>query len=178
MKCWFMGMGEKANPASAMHCGRRVTRDYEILLKIAAYSMSYIGSDYFWGKQTRATGRSRLGERSVSERRRWPRYKVDWSFIVRSGGNRVSKGVLRDISAGGLFGYTGTSLALGTSVEVSIKFPLGRGSWMGYSAEVIRVESRDRKSGIAFRLESPRPLSTGGGVSKKASPPGGVLSRE
>ena len=103
----------------------------------------------------------------MSERRRWTRYKVDWPFLVkRIGGNRVLKGVLHDVSARGLFGYTGIPIPLGTSVEISIRFPLGQGSWLRYSAEVIRVEGQDARLGIALKLESPRPLSTGEVISK------------
>lgn len=104
----------------------------------------------------------RIGrEECVPERRRMPRYQVDWQFRVKgtdpTGLGFLNTGRLRDISARGAFGYIGRPLAVGVKMEVSIRLPMKDEVWIKYSAEIIRVEQAGSQIGVAFKFDTARP---------------------
>src|ERR1051325_8618298 len=80
-------------------------------------------------------------EEGVPDRRRMPRYQVDWPFRVKgtdpTGLGFLNTGRLRDISSRGAFGYIGRPLAVGSRMDVSIRLPVKDEVWIKYSAEII-----------------------------------------
>ena len=95
------------------------------------------------------------------ERRESKRFTVDWAIKVSAPGDDGSAfevvGVLRDISATGAYGLFTSRFQVVSQVKVVIQLPLTRGGWISYPAGVLRIESRDLGSGIAFIFDAVRP---------------------
>lgn len=97
----------------------------------------------------------------VTERREATRFKVSWtikvSFLDANEFGCEETGVLRDISATGAYGIFTNRFEVGRSVKVMIKLPLRREGWISYPARVLRVESWESGSGLAFLFDAARP---------------------
>jgi hypothetical protein len=98
------------------------------------------------------------------ERRRLPRYKVDWPVRVTgrndSGVRYFGNGVLKNLSARGAFFYTDRSSRVGEKLDVAIKLPIKSENWMVYSAEVVRVDPERPRTGVAIKFDSSWPSFT------------------
>ena len=98
------------------------------------------------------------------ERRRLPRYEVDWPVKLTGKNNAgvryFGEGILVNISARGAFLYTERSSNVGEKVDVSIKLPISQDNWLLYSAEVVRVDRSGRDSGLALKFDSSKPAFT------------------
>ena len=69
-----------------------------------------------------------------------------------------SKGVTRDISACGLFFETDTDYSVGNKVKIALNLdtPWGKVMLRSYG-EIVRVESRDHKVGVAVQFIDTKP---------------------
>jgi hypothetical protein len=98
------------------------------------------------------------------ERRRLPRYEVDWPVKVTgrndSGVRYFVDGVLKNISARGAFLYTDRPSQVGERIDISIKLPLKAENWLIYSAEIVRVECACPKTGVGIKFDSSWPAFT------------------
>lgn len=98
------------------------------------------------------------------ERRRLPRYQVDWPVRLtgrdKTGVRYFGDGVLKNISARGAFLYTARSSRVGERIDVSIRLPFKPDNWMIYSAEVVRVDGGSAKTGMAIKFISSWPAFT------------------
>jgi hypothetical protein len=98
------------------------------------------------------------------ERRRLPRYQVDWLVKLTGRNNEgvryFGDGVLENISARGAYLYTERSLQLGEKLDISIQLPLKKENWLVYSAEVVRVDCASDKTGLALMFDSSKPAFT------------------
>jgi hypothetical protein len=100
-------------------------------------------------------------EVGLSERRRARRFAVGWPVKVEgndtAGQNFEETGKLQNLSSAGALISIAGSLKIGTTLEVLIKIPLKKDSWMKYSAEVVRVEASRPESAVAIRFFTFRP---------------------
>jgi hypothetical protein len=100
-------------------------------------------------------------EVSLSERRRARRFAVGWPVKVEgndtAGQNFEETGKLQNLSSAGALISIAGSLQIGSTLEVLIKIPLKKDSWMKYSAEVVRVEASRPESAVAIRFFTFRP---------------------
>ena len=98
------------------------------------------------------------------ERRRLPRYQVDWPVKLTGrngeGVRYFGEGVLRDISARGAFLYTDRLSRVGERFDVSIRLPLKSDNWLIYTAEVVRVDCACERTGVAIKFDSSWPAFT------------------
>ena len=98
------------------------------------------------------------------ERRRLPRYQVDWPVKLTgrngTGVRYFGEGVLKDISARGAFLYTDRLSKVGERIDVSIRLPFKADNWLIYTAEVVRVDRDRSKSGMALKFDSSWPAFT------------------
>jgi hypothetical protein len=112
-------------------------------------------------KSARVAPVGTLEEPALVERRESKRFTVDWAIKVSAPGDDGSAfevvGVLRDISATGAYGLFTHPFEVGPSVTVWVRLPLRREGWISYPAGVLRIESRDLGSGIAFIFDAVRP---------------------
>ena len=105
---------------------------------------------------------SKLSEPSPVNRRKWPRYEVDWQFQMEGvdGNGRVfwADGTLHDISARGSSGYCFDPPENGTRVVVSIRMPFESDNWIRYIAEIVRIEESEEGTLVALQFVSSRPV--------------------
>jgi hypothetical protein len=98
------------------------------------------------------------------ERRRLPRYQVDWPVKLTgrngTGVRYFGEGVLKDISARGAFLYTDRLSQIGERFDIAIKLPLKADNWLIYTAEVVRVDSSRAKTAVAIKFDSSWPVFT------------------
>jgi hypothetical protein len=97
----------------------------------------------------------------LEERRRGNRFQIGWPIKIEgkeTGGNRFdAAGVLRNLSSGGALLLLSNPIREGVRVDLYIKLPVKRQSWMRYSCSVVRVE-RDISSFVAaVRFDTARP---------------------
>jgi hypothetical protein len=112
-------------------------------------------------KSARLATAGTLKEPSLVERRESKRFKVDWAIKVSALGDDGSAfeeaGALRDISATGAYGLFTNRFEAGPLVKVMIQLPLRRDGWISYPARILRIDSQDLGSGIAFIFDAVRP---------------------
>jgi len=100
-------------------------------------------------------------EVGVLERRRARRFAVGWPVTLqgsdKAGQSFKETGKLENLSSAGALINLARSLQIGTSLDVLIKIPLKKDSWMNYSAEVVRVESNRLQPAVAIRFSTFRP---------------------
>ena len=70
------------------------------------------------------------------------------------------EGVLKNISARGVYIYAKRSLRVGEALDISINLPLDGKNWLVYSAEVVRVDRASDKIGLALKFNSSKPAFT------------------
>ena len=94
------------------------------------------------------------------ERRQGRRFQVDWAIkMEQSEGEEFSEeGVLQNISSGGALVFLSRPLAVGTRLDVQIKLPFKKNSWMKYSASVIRVKKEKTRFAAAVKFEGAKPV--------------------
>src|SRR5215475_11244039 len=94
------------------------------------------------------------------ERRRARRFRLDWDVVVRgkdeSGLNFFEPGGLRDLSSRGAFLSISKHLRVGTRLEVWIRMPSDPERWMGYAAEIVRIDLRNGGLGSKFLNARPK----------------------
>ena len=100
-------------------------------------------------------------EVGLIERRRARRFAVGWPVKVEgsdaAGQNFEETGRLQNLSSAGALISIARLLQTGSKLDVLIKIPLKKDSWMKYSAEVIRVETSKPDSSVAIRFFTFRP---------------------
>jgi hypothetical protein len=98
------------------------------------------------------------------ERRKLPRYKVDWPVKLtgrNEGGVRYfGEGVLKNISARGAFFYTDRSSRVGERLDIAVRLPIKAEKWLVYSAEVVRVDPPSPRTGVAIKFDTSWPSFT------------------
>ena len=69
----------------------------------------------------------------------------------------AERGVTRDISATGLFFLTDSAQRVGSQVEIEIELDTAGGHMkLEATGEILRIEPRDGKTGVAVRLTASR----------------------
>jgi len=93
----------------------------------------------------------------VQERRYSIRHGLKWETIVHgndsSGANFDEIGVIENLSSTGAFFYINHRVAIGSQLDLAIKLPFKKASWMNYTARVIRVEEQSGITGVAVEIE-------------------------
>ena len=84
----------------------------------------------------------------------WP-VKVEGNDTA--GQNFEEAGRLQNLSSAGALISIARSLQIGSKLEVLIKIPLKKDSWMKYSAEVVRVDAGEPDPAVAIKFFSFRP---------------------
>lgn len=103
-----------------------------------------------------------MGKSDQSEERRvGRRFEVSWAVVVRSdrgSGEHVDESTtLQNLSSVGAFFFLLHRVGLGASLDLEIRLPMKQGSWMKYSAKVVRVERQEASFGVAVKFPSARP---------------------
>jgi hypothetical protein len=97
----------------------------------------------------------------VFEQRGARRFKVGWEAAVKgtdaAGASFGETARLENLSSYGAFLYLKRLVSVGARLELRIRVPFKKESWMRYSAEVVRVEDGAAEVGVAMRFESARP---------------------
>lgn len=97
-----------------------------------------------------------------NERRRARRYALDWPIrVVGKDSNAVpfeEVARLRNLCSNGAYTYLEHWPHVGSKLTISIKLPFKRGTWMRYSATVIRVESEAASIGVALKFDTSKPV--------------------
>ena len=100
-------------------------------------------------------------EVGLIERRRARRFAVGWQVRVEgndaAGQDFEEAGRLQNLSSAGALISIARSLAIGNKLDILIKMPLKKESWMKYSAEVVRVDASKPESAVAIRFFTFRP---------------------
>jgi hypothetical protein len=100
-------------------------------------------------------------EVGLIERRRTRRFAVGWPVKVegsdKDGQSFEEGGRLQNLSSAGALVSIARSLQIGTTLDVLIRIPLKKDSWMKYSAEVVRVETSSSQSAVAISFFTLRP---------------------
>ena len=94
------------------------------------------------------------------ERRNGKRFQADWPIKVTTktdDGEISGEGRLSNISSGGALVVLPHPLRKGMELEVYIKLPFKQSNWMKYSAEVVRVESRNPGCVAAVKFAGAKP---------------------
>ena len=95
------------------------------------------------------------------ERRKARRFSVEWPTRIKgidpAGSSFDEGGELANLSSSGALVFVSHALRVGSGVEVSIKVPSKKGSWMEYLGDVVRVEELKPRFGVAMRFRSLRP---------------------
>ena len=98
------------------------------------------------------------------ERRSWPRYQVGWPIkfsLTSPDGVRVfGTASLENVSTRGALIQMDKPLWLGAQVDLSIKLPFEKASWMLYSAEVLRTEPTASGHRVAVEFSPAKPVFT------------------
>lgn len=99
---------------------------------------------------------------SNKERRRSRRFQVGWDMSLagtdRSGSDFDESATLANLSSGGAFFHSQRCLGSGAAVELLIRVPFKKETWMKYAAQVLRLEEGN---GVAVRFDEPKPIFIG-----------------
>jgi hypothetical protein len=102
----------------------------------------------------------------VRERRTSVRRSLKWQATVKgsdsSGTSFGEVGLIENLSSTGAFLYLDRAIAVGSKIDLAIRLPFVKESWMKYSAEVVRIETVPQKTGIAIKFDTVRPTFIGG----------------
>ena len=92
----------------------------------------------------------------MSERRHSIRHGLRWQTVIHGndvGGEHFDElGVIENISSTGAFFYINRRVQIGSQLDLAIKLPFKKESWMKYTARVIRVEEQPAKTGVAVTI--------------------------
>ena len=95
------------------------------------------------------------------ERRTGRRFAVGWptrlTGIDETGAGFDQEVSLTNLSSGGAYLTFAKQVQVGTRLEVLIKVPFKRESWMRYSGLVVRVDQSSANPGVALRFDGFRP---------------------
>ena len=95
------------------------------------------------------------------ERRVARRFQVTWAVVIKgddgSGERLDESATLQNLSSGGAFFFLPHPVRLGTRLDVEIQVPMKEGSWMKYSAKVVRVKRQEASFGVAVKFPSAKP---------------------
>lgn len=96
------------------------------------------------------------------ERRKARRFQLGWDAAVKgidlAGGGFEETANLKNLSSLGAFLYLPRRVKVGARLELRIKVPFKKKSWMRYSAEVVRIKKVSGNIGIALRFDTARPM--------------------
>ena len=99
--------------------------------------------------------------RDIQDRRKGRRFAVGWptrlAGIDESGTRFDQEVALTNLSSGGAYFVFARQVPVGARLEVSIKVPFKRESWMQYSGLVVRVDQSSSDTGVALRFDGFRP---------------------
>ncbi|HYL98692.1 MAG TPA: PilZ domain-containing protein [Blastocatellia bacterium] len=103
------------------------------------------------------------------ERRRSKRFAVGWQVRIKGsdalGATFQESATLENLSSLGAYLQTRRKLMVGSRLEVSIRLPVTKESWIEYPAEVVRIDtisrdeetSRKKRTRIAMRFNTLKP---------------------
>ncbi len=95
------------------------------------------------------------------DRRSARRFPVSWEVAVRgmnhTGASFDEAGTLADLSSLGAFLQMTKFVNLGERLELRVRIPFKRNSWITYEAQVVRVEQASTKSGVALKFDTALP---------------------
>lgn len=96
------------------------------------------------------------------ERRKTRRFNAEWDITVKGidsvGQSFDESSAVENLSSSGVFLFMTNPVSVGAKLDVWIRIPFKRENWMKYSAEVVRVEKRDPKLGVAMKFDTARPI--------------------
>ena len=96
------------------------------------------------------------------ERRKARRFQIGWDAAVKgmdhAGWGSEETANLENLSSLGAFLYLPRRVRVGARLELRIKVPFKKNSWMWYSAKVVRVRKVSGNIGVALRFDTARPL--------------------
>jgi len=99
---------------------------------------------------------------SKGERRRSRRFQVGWDMVLAgrdcSGNDFDEFAALANLSSGGAFFFSSRCLGSDAAVELRIRVPFKKETWMKYAAQVVRFEEGD---GVAVKFDEPKPIFIG-----------------
>jgi hypothetical protein len=97
----------------------------------------------------------------LEERRRGKRFQIGWPIKVEgtdTGGKSFKgAGVLRNLSSGGALLLLSNPVREGVRVDLYIKLPVKKQSWIRYSCSVVRVKRDTYTCVAAVRFDTARP---------------------
>ena len=95
------------------------------------------------------------------ERRVARRFEVTWAVVIKGkdqAGTRFDEtGTLQNLSSSGAFFFLPKQVRLGARLDVEIRVPMKKHSWMKYSAKVVRVNRQKSNFGVAVSFPTARP---------------------
>jgi hypothetical protein len=98
---------------------------------------------------------------SQVDRRSSRRFPIGWDVTIRrvDGDGKVFNeiGDLNNLSSSGSYINLTGLVDIGDKVEVCIKIPMKRNSWMKYSGEIVRLQMNDSGVGIGIKFDKLRP---------------------
>jgi PilZ domain len=98
----------------------------------------------------------------TEERRRAQRFPLSWEVAVQGsdpeGDSFEDVGTLQDLSSLGALLLLPGQVSLGERVELQIKVPFKRNTWMMYTAEVVHLTATKYGAGIGVRFETAAPV--------------------
>jgi c-di-GMP-binding flagellar brake protein YcgR len=102
----------------------------------------------------------------VRERRTSVRRSLKWQATIKgcdhSGASFGEEGILENLSSTGAFLYLSRKVEVGTKIDLAIRLPFQKENWMKYSAEVVRIEDVQEKSGVGIKFDTVRPTFKSG----------------